>query len=348
MWKTFGAGLTATTALALGVGAPVLINEIQIAALPAHQRLVSDDILGIAYRDENVVEYVTLESEPATTLENEVPELRTEISQTYLLDNQFHVVFAERRLVLRHGNWYNMRRATTTPEAYDLQTWSFIPSAEAQTTEAFTSAGYGSWVAPPGVTAANVACWGGGGGGGDGSLAGGGGGGGGAFASSTVAVTPGTQYTLFIGAGGSGGLSNTAGGIGATSTFATTTVVAQGGRGGATASSANAATSAGGSAAFSTGTVRFSGGNGGGGTNSGDTSGGGAGGADDGQGGIDNSTRLGAGGGGGETEGGAGGIGKCLITYTASSGSEAPTPPAHTYIRNGSLYLRDASLYIRQ
>lgn len=77
----------------------------------------------------------------------------------------------------------------------------------------FTSSG--SWVVPNGVRTLQIFCVGGGGGGGRGYVDdhgddgydtyGGGGGGGGYTATKTVAVSPGTSYTVTIGAGGSAG-----------------------------------------------------------------------------------------------------------------------------------------------
>lgn len=150
------------------------------------------------------------------------------------------------------------------------------------TTEEFNTAGTFNWQAPSRVYQASVACWGGGGGGGRGKNAGGGGGGGGAYASSTIAVTPGTYYTIYIGAGGTGGSASPSDGTaGENSTFATNTLVAVGGGGGIGGTSAISAGGTGGSAALSTGTTTSSGGDGGGGsTNDGSGGGGGAGGPD--------------------------------------------------------------------
>lgn len=212
-------------------------------------------------------------------------------------------------------------------------------------TESFIVPGYASWTAPTGVTSADVACWGGGGGGGDGALTGGGGGGGGAFASSTVAVTPDTQYTIFVGAGGSKSTSSTAAGsAGQDSTFATTTVVADGGSGGSGGSSADTNGGAGGTTANSTGDVEFAGGAGGQGRNTGDAGGGGGGGAGphgaggDGSAGVSSQGGGGGGGNGGSTattatggastNGGAGGDGD-------TNGSTAPAGVAGTSNSNG-------------
>lgn len=134
-------------------------------------------------------------------------------------------------------------------------------------TDTFSSPGYGYWVAPANVYSAIVACWGAGGGADVIASSGGGGGGGGGFASSTVAVSPGTGYTIFIGTGGTGGTTPTAGGA---STFATTTVAAAGGT-----QATNTTGGAGGSA--NTGNVTRNGGAGGNGSTTGDVGGGGGG-----------------------------------------------------------------------
>jgi hypothetical protein len=111
------AALAATTTLAVGVGGPIIVNEVQVATLPAHERLVSNDIIGIAYRDDTVVEYVVPEDEPAPALPNEISELRTELSQTYIEDGEYRTVFGERRRVKRNGKWHDVqqqhRRHTT-------------------------------------------------------------------------------------------------------------------------------------------------------------------------------------------------------------------------------------------
>lgn len=169
---------------------------------------------------------------------------------------------------------------------------------------AFVTPGYHTWTAPAGVTRVDVAAWGAGGGGGIISASGGGGGGGGAFASSTITVTPGQTYTIFVGAGGASDTSGRAG----TSSFATTTVAAQGGSG-----TIDATAGAAGLAASSIGTRRFDGGAGGTGNTTGDVGGGGGG-----AGGFDgagvagttaSSSQGGPGGAGNNGLGGAGGAG---------------------------------------
>lgn len=109
----------------------------------------------------------------------------------------------------------------------------------AQLTDEFTSSG--SWVAPAGVSSAEILCVGAGGGGGgtDASVntnnSSGGGGGGGAVKKITVAVTPGTTYTVTIGAKGTGGTATagTNGGYSEVTNGATVLIRSWGGGGGA-------------------------------------------------------------------------------------------------------------------
>lgn len=137
-----------------------------------------------------------------------------------------------------------------------------------------------TWTAPAGVTTVQVEAWGAGGGGAEGQTGfgdtGGGGGGGGAYVKSTVAVTPGNNYTIDVGTAGTGGPGN--GSAGAQSDFNGTTVVAAGGAG-----AVGGAGGAGGTTAASTGTTKRAGGAGGNGATS--PSGGGAGGGGGGEGG---------------------------------------------------------------
>lgn len=172
-----------------------------------------------------------------------------------------------------------------------------------QCTDVFTTKGYNEWVAPTDVTSAKVACWGPGGGGGVVGSSGGGGGGGGAFASSTVSVTAGTGYTIFIGSGGNADNSAST----SDSTFGTTTVVADGGKGTSDISAA-----AGGYASGSTGDVKSSGGNGGVGNATGDAGGGGGGAA-----GPHGAGEAGSG--ASTSQGGAGGLGDAGVGGTAGA-----------------------------
>jgi hypothetical protein len=122
---------------------------------------------------------------------------------------------------------------------YALLLFAFILSSNisfGQSPSIFTTSG--TWKCPNGVTSINVDAYGAGGGGGRGggtSKYGGGGGGGGAFKRSTsVAVTPGTTYTITIGTGGAGGTTATdgqAGGV-TTANFDAISVTANGGNGG--------------------------------------------------------------------------------------------------------------------
>jgi hypothetical protein len=69
-------------------------------------------------------------------------------------------------------------------------------------------------------------CWGAGGGGGGGdATSGGSGGGGGGFSQKTLAVTPGTVYTVNVGLGGTAGAASGAGGVGGDSWFSSNSTV---------------------------------------------------------------------------------------------------------------------------
>lgn len=170
-------------------------------------------------------------------------------------------------------------------------------------TEVFS--GTATWTAPSGVTTADVACWGGGGGGFDDNTSanGGAGGGGGAFASSTVAVTPGNNYTVTVGAGA------TENGNGTDSTFTgdDKTVTADAGTG-ATSATANGT---GGTEANSTGDVENAGGDGADALTTDDTGGGGGAAAGPhGDGGAGAAGQASTGGGGGGGNGGTAGSGQ--------------------------------------
>ncbi len=219
--------------------------------------------------------------------------------------------------------------------------FSFPTQAGASQTDIFSTAGFASWTAPAGVTSAIVACWGGGGAGFGGTIGnnggGGAGGGGGAFASSTVAVTAGTQYTIFIGAGGA-----TSGAYGATSTFATTTVLAAPGWGGRAVLGAHGL---GGAVASSTGTTIFAGGRGGNGVDGGTASdwGGGGGGAGGPHGGGNNGANgatggTTAGGQGDATSGGAGGTGSGNGTISTNGGGGGGGAPDNAAGGSGATY----------
>jgi hypothetical protein len=145
-----------------------------------------------------------------------------------------------------------------------------------QTVAKYTSHGTFTWVCPAGVTTLKVECWGAGGGG---RFSSGAGGAGGEYAAEyTLAVVPGTTYTIVVGGAGAPGTgSNRNGGNGGPSSFtgAVITVIAHGGFGstgssvGATSGSTNSVHFNGGGSADSsqTGSAGGAGGGGAGGPN---------------------------------------------------------------------------------
>jgi hypothetical protein len=96
----------------------------------------------------------------------------------------------------------------------------------------FTATGTTTWTAPAGVISVDYLVVGGGGGAGNGyDNAGGGGGGAGMVLTGTLAVNPGTTYTVTVGAGGTGGAdtrTNNAGTAGGNSVFASITALGGG------------------------------------------------------------------------------------------------------------------------
>lgn len=196
----------------------------------------------------------------------------------------------------------NIGVSSTSPE------YLTYGAGSTQQSVTFTS-GSGHWVAPTGVTAVTVQCWGSGGGGAGGANAssgGGEGGGGGAYASSVVSVTAGNSYPYSVGAGGAGGAVNNLGSNGHDTTFNTSTVVAKAGLA-ATLGSVGL----GGTAAASTGNSKHNGGNGGTASSTGGSGGGGSAGSNGGGGAGGNSTTStgGTGGAAGSGQGSAGGAG---------------------------------------
>lgn len=199
-----------------------------------------------------------------------------------------------------------------------------------QTTETITTTGNGTWTAPCDVTSITVEAWGAGGAGGGNTTnnsRGGGGGAGGAYVKSTLTVTPGTTYNLYVAPTNNGGTGT--GSNGAGSWFNTTgTLYADGGAGGAKC--ATIAAGGTGTTAGSIGTTIVAGGNGG--SSVALSSGAGGTGANGGTGGASRNTvgngnagnSPGGGGGGayitGTTNrnGGAGGSGQIKITYTST------------------------------
>jgi len=133
----------------------------------------------------------------------------------------------------------------------------FSSNANAQTVTPYTSST--TWLCPAGVFSVQVECWGAGGGGGGSAAASstgnrsGGGGGAGSYVKRTIAVVPGTTYTVTVGAGGVKGGTSTASGYygfpGGKSEFShasITALTASGGTGGTGAGSSNIITNPGG------------------------------------------------------------------------------------------------------
>lgn len=137
------------------------------------------------------------------------------------------------------------------------------------TTGPWTYSSTGTWIAPAGVTAVKVECWGGGGAGGGGSVSGaaGGGGAGGSYARvNSLSVTPGNSYTVTVGAGGQKDTTPSANGAthpGSDSWFSTSgTVIAKGGAGGGDRSTSGAGTAGAGSSTGCIGDQVYAGGSG--------------------------------------------------------------------------------------
>jgi len=176
---------------------------------------------------------------------------------------------------------------------------TYTPTAS-QTVTLYYPYGTYTWTAPTGVTSITVKAWGGGGGGyAYDSATGGAGGGGGAYASSIVAVTPTTGYTVTVGDGGSKGNN----GVDSQFIGDDKTVLADAGTG-ATSITANGV---GGTLAGSTGDTEAAGGPGGDGTTDDAGGGGGGAGGPHGTGGTGANAVTTAGGAGGAGDAGSGG-----------------------------------------
>jgi hypothetical protein len=134
----------------------------------------------------------------------------------------------------------------------------FSSNANAQTVAPYTTST--TWLCPAGVFSVQVECWGAGGGGGAATAAdtstsnrSGGGGGAGSYVKKTIAVVPGTTYTVTVGAGGIKGDTSIAtgyfGGPGGKSEFSgpsITAITASGGTGGTGAGTSNITSNPGG------------------------------------------------------------------------------------------------------
>ncbi|MFC4263959.1 beta strand repeat-containing protein, partial [Ferruginibacter yonginensis] len=187
-----------------------------------------------------------------------------------------------------------------------LLTTLFSLSANAQTSQTFTSSG--SWTCPVGVTSVFIETWGGGGAGGgiSGAAGAAGGGGGGGYTKNFMTVVPNTSYNFIVGTGGIAGTG--VGGDGGASSF-DGKFTANGGTGGGTGPSG--AAGVGGTGAD------YNGGNGFAGTSGTRAGAGGGGAGSSANGGNAANTTGGTGGTGG---GGAGGAGR-----TTTGGGAAGT-----------------------
>lgn len=221
---------------------------------------------------------------------------------------------------------------TNSASRYSIYaTYSTDPCGAGETcTDTYGVPGYNTWTAPSGVTQAIAACWGAGGGGGIIATNAGAGGGGGAFASSTLTVTAGTTYGLWI---GERGIADS-GAWARESSFATSScpdcVIASGGSGADPAT--NTTNGLGGPTASSTGQTEFAGGDGGDGNTTGDIGGGGGGSAGP----------HGAGGGGAagyltSFRGGGGGGGNGGTTATTDAGGTSTNGGAGGTGGNGAI-----------
>jgi hypothetical protein len=193
-----------------------------------------------------------------------------------------------------------------------------------------------SWTVPCGVTSIIVDAWGGGGGGkGDGVVGSnaGGGGGSGAYVLRTIAVTPGTVFTISIGAGGLAGNNGGNGANGGASTLVNGGLginISAGGGGGATSATGGSAGIAAGGTTNTNGTAGSNSTSAVGGNGAAAPAGGGTGGtgATLGNNGLDGGAPGGGGGGagdrsGGATDGGNGGAGIIQVTYVGGADARA-------------------------
>ncbi len=143
-----------------------------------------------------------------------------------------------------------------------------------QIVESFKITGSYTWVCPSNVTKIRIQCWGAGGGGGGSNdrqyIYGGQGGGGGSYSESTLEVTPGKSYFLYVGTGGNGGLGSTLGKDGEDTWFNIASnptnnlfgVIAKGGKSGINASGPNTNNLNGGKSNNCIGQIKYNGGNG--------------------------------------------------------------------------------------
>lgn len=208
--------------------------------------------------------------------------------------------------------------------------------------ESFTVPGTYTWTAPAGVTSVQCECWGGGGaGGGTNTTANtaGGGGAGGAYAKTTsIAVTPGTNYTVTVGAGGvhnTPSSNNTAPAGGDSWFINNTTILAKGGAGGQNRTTAGNGTAGSGTTTGSIGSTLFAGGNASAGASATAGGGGGGGAGDSGAGGNATGATAGTGGTSGGGNGGAGATNGAGSTASAPGGGGGGARNSASTARNG-------------
>lgn len=289
MHRKVVAGIAAVVVIVGGMAEPTIQNKIEVNNLPAQEKLkaATEDIFNVTTLDDIVATQDAQGDFTTTTMKQvhylykdtvmqdisgEIVSRRTQNTRTIQEGEKMAVFFDAVTPYYQDakGNWWNTSEATTTPEAFDLQTkenpilGALFPSVNAQTTTFLTTgAGSGNQTfnVPADWNNSNnqVACIGSGS---TGGVVNSSGGGGGAYASSTnLTLTPGGTATYAIGAS-------------ATTTVATVTV----GNARSTyfngTSSSTASVSCdwgrfptfnvtvpGGSTAYSIGTTKFAGGN---------------------------------------------------------------------------------------
>jgi trimeric autotransporter adhesin len=189
----------------------------------------------------------------------------------------------------------------------------FAKQSLAQGSQTFNTAGTFTFTVPAGVTSITVSTWGGGGAGGGvtgGNPRAGGGGEGGSFVRGTIAVTPGTPFTVVVGSGGTASTGN--GTSGGSSTFGSGLFTAIGGAGGVAGITGST---------FGTGGNTANTGNIVSGTAQSNNYGGDGGGA------TNNNTASSGGGGGSAGAGGGGGNGGTPLTAGTAGAAGSPSAP---------------------
>lgn len=257
--------------------------QVPVSSLVATQS-VTDATLG------NVVQY-EYKDKPLETASNELIDRRTANSRTFQVGKQIEIAFdaVEPYYEDTDGTWWTLAQATTTQQAFNLQTQSAfgISKAYAATSFLTSSPGTGNQTFSVPVDWNNsnnqVACIGSGGTGGLGGSTSvqGGGGGGGAYASTTnITLTPGGTAIYAIGASATSTAAGATAGSRETyfngTASSTASLTCDWGRLGAIG---GAGAGTGGSTAYSIGITLFAGGNGGAGAGTANRPGGGGGGS---------------------------------------------------------------------